>query len=230
MFEKTLIVVAHPDDEVLGCGGTLAKFSTGNNFKVISIAEGSTCRFNSTNDFEALKAIENRKISARNAMSGLNVNEIHFHDLPCGQLDTVPILQINKIIEQHISEYLPNTLITHSLRDANSDHRRVAEAALMATRPGALNRVSNLLSAEIPSSSEWSFVETFSPNVFIPLSSSEISRKCEALLMYGTEVKDYPFPRSARGLKALAEYRGMQSANEFAEAFTLIRSIDVFNA
>ena len=69
MFEKTLIVVAHPDDEVLGCGGTLAKFSTGNNFKVISIAEGSTCRFNSTNDFEALKAIEKNISSKRNEWS-----------------------------------------------------------------------------------------------------------------------------------------------------------------
>lgn len=226
LFKKTLVVVAHPDDEVLGCGGVIAKFSRGDNFRVVFIAEGSTCRFSTVDSSEALVAITKRTEAAKRAMNSLSVNEVYFHDLPCGQLDAVPILSINKIIEKHIAEFLPNTLITHSSKDANSDHRRVAESALMATRPGALNRVSNLLSAEIPSSSEWSFVDVFSPNIFVPLSKEQLNAKTNALMMYESEVRNYPFPRSERGLLTLAQYRGMQSANEFAEAFTLVRAID----
>jgi len=229
LFNKTLVVVAHPDDEVLGCGGVIARFSKGDNFRVVFIAEGSTCRFSKVDSPEARLAITQRTDSAIKAMNSLSVKQVYFHDLPCGQLDTVPILSINKIIEKHIEEFLPETLITHSSKDANSDHRRVAEAALMATRPGALNRVSNLLSAEIPSSSEWSFVEVFTPNVFVPLSKEQVEAKSHALMMYESEVRDYPFPRSERGLMTLAQYRGMQSANEYAEAFTLVRAIDTLN-
>lgn len=225
MFEKTLVVVAHPDDEILGCGGFLSKVSGMSSVRVVFIAEGSSCRFNESEREAVDAAILLRTLAARKSLDNFNVLDIHFENLECGRLDQVPIIGINKIIEMHISDFAPTTLITHSSVDANSDHRRVSEAALMATRPGALNRVRHLFFCEIPSSTEWRFVDVFRPNFFMELSKEQLEKKIKAMLDYESEVREYPFPRSSRGLKAIAEYRGMQSGCEYAEAFQLVRSI-----
>ena len=226
MFERTLIVVAHPDDEILGCGGLLAKISSTSEIRVVFIAEGSSCRFKPGETEEISEAISIRSLAARKSLSKFRVGDIHFEDNECGRLDQIPIIEINKLIERHIKEFNPSTLICHSSVDANSDHRRVSEATLMATRPGALNQVKHVLSCEILSSTEWRFTEAFQPNYFVTLDESELQMKVKALLDYESEVRDFPFPRSPRGIKALSEFRGMQSGSEYAEAFQLIRSIN----
>ena len=226
MFERTLIVVAHPDDEILGCGGLLAKISSISEIRVVFIAEGSSCRYNLDETEEISEAIIIRSLAARKSLGKFGVGDIHFENNECGRLDQIPILEINKLIERHIKEFNPSTLICHSSVDANSDHRRVFEATLMATRPGALNQVKQVLSCEIPSSTEWRFTEAFQPNYFVNLDESELQMKIKALLDYESEVRDFPFPRSPRGIKALSEFRGMQSGSEYAEAFQLIRSIN----
>lgn len=226
MFSRTLIVVAHPDDEILGCGGFLAKYSNKIKFQVLFMAEGSSCRFDSEDSIEAKAAINQREKYARQALSKFKPADIKFTNLPCGRLDQVPIIKLNKIIEQQISDFLPTTIFTHSEHDTNSDHRRVAEAVLMATRPGALNYVKNLFSIEIPSSTEWNFSNPFTPNYFIGLSEEELKKKIEALLIYASEIRGYPFPRSKEGLKAFAKYRGVQSGNAYAESFKIIRIIE----
>ncbi len=225
MFKRVLIVVAHPDDEILGCGGLLAKYSKTSAFRVVFIAEGSSCRFEATEESEISAAIQARTESAISALKSLGVRDIHFTNKVCGKLDQTPILELNKCIEKHISEFKPTSIISHSAKDANSDHRRVSEAALMATRPGALNTVTNLFACEILSSSEWAFLESFSPNYFITLTQEDLHKKISALEIYESEIREFPFPRSARGVTTLAQFRGMQSAQEFAESFQLIRSI-----
>jgi LmbE family N-acetylglucosaminyl deacetylase len=218
--------MAHPDDEILGCGGLLAKHSNSMSFRVLFLAEGSSCRYE-ISEIELYKsAIAEREKSAKEALSIFAPESIHFMNLPCGRLDQFPILELNKIIECHINNFKPTTILTHSESDTNSDHRKVVESTLMATRPGALNIVPNVLSVEIPSSSEWNFSQPFQPNYFLKLDNNHLETKIESLLKYKSEIREYPFPRSREGITAFARYRGIQSGNDFAEAYRIIRFIE----
>ena len=101
-MNKILVIVAHPDDDILGCGGLLSKYSEIKEFRVVYIAEGSSCRFSSLDESEIVrKAIEQRSAYAIEALSSLGVSDYKFYDFPCGRLDTVPIIEINKIIEKN---------------------------------------------------------------------------------------------------------------------------------
>jgi LmbE family N-acetylglucosaminyl deacetylase len=225
-MRRVLIIAAHPDDETLGCGGLIAKRRLrGTEFRIAFVAEGSSCRYVDPEGVEAAQAISARTRQARTAMAHLGVDQVHFHDLPCGRLDQVPIIEINKIIEAEIQDFCPDTLLTHSPNDANNDHRITFNSTVMATRPGAQNRVARVLSYEVLSSSEWAFNGGFEPNYLEPLSENELEAKCQALACYETEVRSYPFPRSREGVRALAMVRGMQAGYEYAEAFHLIREI-----
>ena len=223
-MKRVPIVAAHPDDEVLGCGGLISKYQPqGVEFKVIFIAEGSSCRFSDSFCEESADAINQRTRAAMKAMDILQVQNVEFHDLPCGRLDQVPIISINKIIEDAVRNFDPDTVFTHSLYDANNDHKIVFNSTIMATRPGAQNHVLRLLSYEILSSSEWAFTSAFSPNYFEKISEADISLKWRALESYESETKSYPFPRSREGVRAQAMMRGMQAGFAYAEAFHLIR-------
>ena len=223
-MKKILIVAAHPDDDILGCGGIISKYqSRGVIFKILFIGEGSTARFEDIDSKEAKDAIEYRNSLALKALKFLKVKDIEFNNLVCGKLDQVPIIEINKIIEKNIKDFAPDTILTHSPADANNDHKIVFNATIMATRPGAINHVKKLMSFEVLSSSEWAFTETFKPNYFEELNQDQVDSKWHALSMYESEVKKYPFPRSKEGIETLAKYRGMQAGVKFAEAYHIIR-------
>ena len=223
-MKRALIIAAHPDDEVLGCGGLISKYQPeGVDFKVVFIGEGSSCRYNSPDDQSAKIAIRHRTDCAVVALAKLGVKKYDFHDLPCGRFDQVPVLSLNKIIEAATREFEPDTVFTHSPYDANNDHKIVFNATVMATRPVAGNPAHRLLCFEIPSSSEWAFATTFSPNYFEEISEHNLDQKCQALSLYESEIRAYPFPRSHEGLRAVAMTRGMQAGVAFAEAFHLVR-------
>jgi LmbE family N-acetylglucosaminyl deacetylase len=223
-MKRVLIIAAHPDDEILGCGGLISKYiSLGVIFKIIFIAEGSTCRFEDPSCEESLKAIGKRNSSALKALKSLQIKDIEFNNLTCGRLDQEPIIIINKIIEKSIKNFMPDTIFTHSPSDANNDHKIVYNSTIMATRPSQINCVTSLLSYEVLSSSEWAYVDTFKPNYFVELTEKDVDSKWQALSLYASEIKSYPFPRSSDGIKSLAMMRGMQSGFKFAEAFQLIR-------
>ena len=223
-MKRVLIVAAHPDDEILGCGGLISKYSSkGTSFKILFIGEGSTCRFDNTGCQEGLLEIKYRNNCAIKALDIFGVKDIEFNNLPCGQFDQVPIITINKIIEKCIVKYDPDTILTHSPCDANNDHKIVFNATIMATRPSLNNQVRTLMAYEVLSSSEWAYVDTFKPNYFEELTKKDIESKWRALSCYNSEVKEYPFPRSNDGIKTLAMMRGMQSGFMFAEAFHIIR-------
>jgi LmbE family N-acetylglucosaminyl deacetylase len=222
-INKALIIAAHPDDDILGCGGIISKLSPNTQFKVVFIAEGSTCRFNNPKCSEALNALNKRNKHALMALEFLKVKNYSFYNLPCGKLDQVSQLEINKIIESEIKSFSPDTVFTHSNCDSNKDHHKVYDATIIATRPGS--GVKNVLSYEVLSSTEWGFDKVFTPNIFYPLSQKDINNKWEALKFYETEIKKFPYPRSKRGIQSLASYRGMQSGNEYAEAYKLIRGV-----
>ena len=227
-MKKVLILAAHPDDEVLGCGGFIAKYNPqGYEFHVFILGEGSTCRFSSA-DTEAdgvRKAIFARQRAAGGVKRLLKIDHMTFGELPCGRLDQVPIIEINKIIEQQISSFKPDIIFTHADTDANNDHRVIYRATIIATRPSALNFVPEVMCYETLSSTEWAFGEPFVPTVFEELEESHVELKCEALSIYETEIKEFPFPRSRTGIQTCAMNRGMQAGSKFAEAYKLVRSI-----
>lgn len=222
-FKKALIIASHPDDDILGCGGLISKFKEHVEFKVIFIAEGSTCRFDDCDDPEAKKEVSKRNGFAISALNFLGVSNYFFYNLPCGKLDQIPQLTINKIIEKEIKDFKPDAVFTHSNSDSNKDHHKVYDSTIIATRPGC--GVDFVFSYEVLSSTEWGFGKTFSPNVFFSLNKNNLKDKWKALQFYESEIKEYPYPRSEEGINTLAKYRGLQSGNAYAEAFTLVRGI-----
>lgn len=227
-MKKVLIIGAHPDDDILGCGGIMSKYArTGTEFRVIFIAEGSSCRFNldELNSEEVVSTIIKRNSFGIKALEKLGVTQCHFYNLPCGRLDTISIIEINKIIEKEVSQFQPDTIYTHAESDANHDHGIVFKASIMATRPCNTFKVKSVYSYEILSSSEWKFTSSFEPNSFEELDELDVKNKWEALAEYETEIREFPFPRSLEGISTLAKYRGLQAGVKYAEAFRLIRKI-----
>lgn len=225
-MKKILIIAAHPDDELLGCGGAMIKYKElGASFKVLFLGEGSTCRFEDINSKEAVNAIAERNSWAKEALSFVGIENYEFHNLPCGRFDQVAIIDINKIIENAINHFKPDTLLTHSDVDANNDHRITHRSTIMASRPYGASSVKRVMCYEVLSSSEWGFKEAFQPNYFIEISEEELKMKWQALECYKTEMRPYPYPRSWEAVKMQAMRRGTQAGVEFAEAFQLIREL-----
>tara|TARA_A100001011_G_C14297513_1_gene839151 strand:+ start:413 stop:1099 length:687 start_codon:yes stop_codon:yes gene_type:complete len=226
-MNRVLIIAAHPDDDILGCGGIMSKYKNKIEFRVIFIAEGSSCRFKkeNINKKDTKKIIENRNNCGIIALNVLGVNNYYFYNLSCGRLDQVPIIDINKIIENEINEFKPDTVFTHSFEDTNNDHLIVHRATQMATRPSSKTFVDKVFSYEVLSSTEFRFTDVFQPNYFESLSNKNVNEKWLALLEYKSEIQKTPFPRNKEGVFTLAKYRGLQSANLYAESFKLIRDI-----
>lgn len=227
-MDRILVIAAHPDDEMLGCGATIGKFlRAGAKLKVLFLGEGSTCRFTDAKSKDALHAVKERNAAAVKSLSTMGINDYKFCNLPCGRFDQVPIIEINKLIETEIRDFKPNKLFTHADTDSNNDHRVTFRATIMATRPCNDHIVSQLLCYEVLSSSEWSYGESFNPNYFVEVQHCDVERKWEALQCYGDEMRSYPFPRSHEGVLNLAMQRGMQCGKNYAEAFKLVRGFEL---
>jgi len=226
-MKKALIIAAHPDDDILGCAGLMSKYRDQVEFRVVFVAEGSSCRFNKEqlHDDVVVKAIEERNFYGVKALEILGVNSYYFYNFACGRLDQVAIIEINKIIEKEIQNFKPDTIFTHSFEDTNNDHIIVHRATQMATRPGSRAFVEKVYTYEVLSSSEWRFTHTFTPNYFESLSEEDVRNKWLSLAEYESEIKEFPYPRSEEGIFALAKFRGIQSGNTYAESFKLIRQI-----
>lgn len=223
MTESVLVVAAHPDDEVLGCGGTMAALAArGATVRVAFLADGVTAR--GEIDQATLAA---RRAAARKACEILGVKEPLFGDFPDNRMDTVPRLEAIKAVETLIRECTPDTLLTHHAGDVNIDHRRVHEAVITACRPQRDHPVQTLLFFEVPSSTEWQTPGSgtpFVPNWFCDI-SEHLKAKLTALEAYAQEVRPWPHPRSRRGVEHLARWRGACVGFDAAEAFMLGRRL-----
>jgi LmbE family N-acetylglucosaminyl deacetylase len=228
--KKILVVVAHPDDELLGLGGTLNKLITEQGCKVraVILGEGITSRSDQRDKEKWNKELEVHRSNIYKAAKIIGFESTGIYDLPDNRFDTVALLDIVKIIEKEKGEYKPEIIFTHHGGDTNIDHRKTFEAVITATRPMEGEVVKTIITFETPSSTEWqafNYPNYFQPNFFFSISAKNLQSKINAMESYEFEKRKYPHPRSPEGLKILAQRWGVAVGTEYAEAFMMIRSI-----
>lgn len=225
--QRILVVVAHPDDEVLGCGGALARAkSLGAEVAVQFLGEGISARFpfGQYDDPEFHQQTRVRIDGAKKALDVLGISDFEFGTRLCGQFDSYPLISIVKDIERKLESYAPDILLTHNPSEVNIDHRLTYEAVEVACRPTRDFIPDEIYIFEIPCSGSWTFESTFRPNVFVDI-SEHWDTKLKAWSCYDGEARPFPFPRSVEGLKTIAQYRGLMSNLKMAEAFRLVRKV-----
>lgn len=218
-----LVIGAHPDDEVLGVGGTIARYARqGDRVSVLILTDGVTSHHNAT---------ERQKAAARKACQALGVHDLRFVELPDQRLDSLPLLEVIRPISAAIRDLRPQVVFTHHRGDANQDHRVAFAATLVAARPFGDHPVQRLLCYEVASSTEWGppFPEwAFLPTVYVDISAT-LEEKVKAFEAYRdtfvSEVKPYPHPRSPEAVRVYAQQRGIAVGMQATEAFVLVRDL-----
>ena len=220
--KKILVVAAHPDDEVLGCGGTIARYvREGYDAYVVFMTDGVSSRKETSIQNE----IKNREKSAILASQILGIELVEILDFPDNGMDTVPILDIVQNLEAVIDKVKPSIVFTHYWGDLNIDHRVTCQSVLTACRPYPAQVVKEIYSFEIPSSTEWSspsVENNFNPNNFVDISKT-IELKMSALQAYDQEMRNFPHSRSLKAINSLAKVRGAAVGIVAAECFVVIR-------
>ena len=234
---KILIIVAHPDDEILGMGGTILNHTKkGDDVTIVYLTTGIASRRSSNyNNSPSYKLSKNESMKikkqilelqndAKNSSKILGVKKTIFFDYPDNELDTVPLLKIIKTIEEIVSSIMPDRIYTSHFADLNVDHRTVFEAILTACRPTGLP-VKEIICFEILSSTEWTFSYDFKPNYFINI-EKELASKIKAMKIYKNEIRKFPHPRSIENIKISAKRWGTVCGFNAAEAFQIIRKFE----
>jgi len=228
--QNVLVVAAHPDDEVLGCGGTIARHvDNGDQVQVLIMAEGATARLHHRDRVEVSEELSTLDRAAKAAGSILGVVGVELLDLPDNRLDSLDRLDLIKLIEWQIERHQPQVVYAHHAADVNIDHRRMHEAVVTACRPIPGHCVRRLLSFEVASSTEWQVpfsAPAFQPNLFVDI-SAQWDRKRAALEAYASEMRPWPHARSIEAVEHLARWRGAQVGVKAAEAFCLLRELAV---
>ena len=225
--KRVLVVAAHPDDEVLGCGATIARLaSEGHSVHIAIVAEGVTSRHARREQANA-EQLDRLHEHARATAARMGARDVVLFKLPDNRLDTVPLLDIVKLVEDLVAKLRPETIYTHHPGDLNVDHGIVFRAVMTATRPMADQCVRDIYAFEVASSTEWAFQQIqpcFRPTVFVEVSQT-LESKIEAMACYASEARAFPHPRSAEALRATATRWGSVTGCQAAEAFELVRSI-----
>ena len=216
---RTLIVAPHPDDEVLGCGGTIAKLSgKGEEVHVLIVTKGDELF-----DQDLIKRGREEAIKAHRL---LGVKKTHFADLPAIKLDTLPQYQINEKLLEYFTEIRPDILFLPFPGDINRDHQIVHACGMVAARPHN-RKIKSIYSYETLSATNWNSpvaASPFVPNMFVDISDT-INKKIEAMNTYSSQLGKYPHPRSAETIIALSRYRGGFVHLHHAEAFVCVRDL-----
>lgn len=225
MSKKILIVAAHPDDEVLGCFGTVARFiKEGYEAYTLILGEGKTSR-------DKQRVVENKKdeiellnSEIQRANNIIGIKKVFVESFPDNRFDSVDLLDIIKVISKVKEEIKPDIIFTHYEYDLNIDHQITYKAVITATRPMENECVKEIYSFEILSSTEWSYPLSFSPDTFFDISDT-LDLKIDAMKEYTSELCEYPHPRSKDGIEINAKYQGMRVGKKYVEAFKTIRKI-----
>ncbi|MFC1513039.1 PIG-L deacetylase family protein [Thermodesulfobacteriota bacterium] len=228
MGKTIAVIAAHPDDEVLGCGGVMAKHDkAGDAVHVLILAEGVTSRSERRDRCRSREGLAELACVAQKANSILGVNSLRLHDFPDNRMDSVDLLDVVKVTEGFLREIQPDVVYTHHGGDLNVDHRVVHEAVVTVCRPMPGRFRATLLFFEVASSSEWQVPGSafpFVPNWFEDISES-VTLKMQALRVYSPEMRAWPHARSIEALQSLAAWRGATVGVEAAEAFVLGRYV-----
>ena len=223
MNKQILIVAAHPDDEVLGCGGTIARHvKEGESVHVLFLGDGVGSRGNSDT-----KLITARKESAVKACEVLGAAVVGFEKFPDNMFDTVPLLDIVRVVESAKKEINPQIIYTHHGGDLNIDHRIACQAVLTAFRPQPDEQFFEIKAFETNSSTEWStsaIIPSFIPDTFVDI-SKYLDNLLNAYSCYADEMREEPHARSMEALKIGALRRGREAGLHAAEAFMTLRRI-----
>lgn len=218
--DKLYIIAAHPDDEILGCGGTIIKFKEKYDISVVFMTNGTSARGKNKKDEDI------RKKACLDLFKFLKLKKPIFMNFPDNKMDSVPLLQIIRKLERIIKKEKPKIIFTHCSECLNIDHRITFQAVMTACRPLKNCSVKKILSFEILSSTEWSkFRKSFEPNYFIDISST-FKKKLIAMKFYKKELRKYPHSRSLKAIESLARYRGISCGVNYAEGFFVNRFVE----
>ena len=223
--KKILIVVAHPDDEVLGCFGTVARLiKEGYEAYTLILGEGKTSR-------DEQRIVENKKdeievlnIEIQKANNIIGIKKVFIESFPDNRFDSINLLDIVKVVLKVKEEVQPDIIFTHFENDLNIDHQITYKAVITATRPMQDECVKEIYSFEILSSTEWNYPISFSPDTYFDISET-IDLKIKAMKEYISELCQYPHPRSLEGIELNAKYQGMGVGKQYVEAFKTVRCV-----
>lgn len=220
-FGRVLVVAPHPDDEVLGCGGTMARLTAiGNEVHVLVATTGKAPQF-------PAEGVEQVREEMRRAHKTLGITRTYQLDLPAAALDTVPASQVNRAIGEIIDSVRPDTLLLPFFGDIHTDHQIVFTAAMVAARPRHAHAPKQILCYETLSETNWyapPMTPAFTPNVFVNITDS-LATKIEAFRKFESQMRDFPEERSVEAIAALARMRGATVFLPAAEAFVNARQI-----
>lgn len=225
-----MVVVAHPDDELLGLGATMHKLITTQRVMthVVILGEGITSRAEQRDTRLWEKELDIHRSNIRGAQQAIGYHSVNTYDFPDNRFDSVALLDIVKVIEKEKEAFCPDIIFTHHGGDLNIDHQRTFQAVITATRPMKEEGVGTIITFETPSGTEWQAGNDprhFVPNLFIEVSEKDIAAKIKGMEAYEFERRVYPHPRSAEALQVIAQQRGIMVGKSFAEVFQLIRNI-----
>ena len=229
--KKIMIVVAHPDDELLGLGASMNRLIIDFNVKthVVILGEGLTSRSDKRELTKWKKELETHNKNIVSAIKAIGYHSFKTYNFPDNRFDTMALLDIVKVIEKEKSEFKPDIIFTHHGGDLNIDHQKTFEAVVTACRPMDSETVKALITFETPSGTEWrsnTDPRHFLPNLYISVSSENVKAKIRGMEKYKFETRNFPHPRSPEALRILAQRWGITVGVNYAEAFSIVRIIN----
>lgn len=217
---NVLVVAAHSDDEILGCGGSIAKhIRSGDVVYLLIMTDGVGARSNSNID-----DVRSRNSSLYKSCKNLGIKKFHQENFPDNEMDTVSLLSIVKSIESYAEDIKPEIIYTHSNKDLNIDHQITHRAVLTAFRPQPGSTVKAIYGFEVLSSSEWN-IKPFEPTVFNVLTKEDVSLVMKSIDIYSEEMRDFPHSRSKENFGRCLNVRGASVGVDYAEAFEIYREV-----
>ena len=224
MKKKILILYPHADDESLGCGGFISKYSNKNYIISVLILTNAN---KGAPEIYSSKEIEHIRKEAKIANKLIGTKNLFFENLPALKLNNLPTYKISNIINKYILKINPEIILIPSSNDIHDDHKIIFKASKISMRPNKKSNLKKILSYEVLSETEWNENEkTFNPNYFVGLNKVDINNKIKAFLKYKSQVKKFPHPRSKEAIMNLSRVRGSQVFKQYAEAFKVEKILD----